>query len=103
HGSIDALGFRVHDLAYLPDVSDMKPEAWRALDNLDCWVLDALRYTPHPTHAHVEKSLGWLAQSGTRRGVLTNMHIDIDHDTIEAETPDNISAAYDGMTITYEI
>jgi phosphoribosyl 1,2-cyclic phosphate phosphodiesterase len=103
HGTIDALGFRVADLAYLPDVSEMKDEAWTALGGLDCWVLDALRYTPHPTHVHVEKALEWLERSGTRRGVLTNMHIDIDHATISAETPDHISAAYDGMTITYDI
>jgi phosphoribosyl 1,2-cyclic phosphate phosphodiesterase len=25
--------------------------------DLDCWVLDALRRTPHPSHAHLEKSL----------------------------------------------
>lgn len=103
HGNIDALGFRVGNLAYLPDVSDMKDDAWSALNDLDCWVLDALRYAPHPTHAHVEKSLEWLARSGTKRGVLTNMHIDIDHTTIEAETPSHISAAYDGMQITYDV
>lgn len=103
HGNIDALGFRVANLAYLPDVSDMKDAAWNALQDLDCWVLDALRYTPHPTHAHVEKSLEWLERSGTKRGVLTNMHIDIDHNTIEAETPAHITAAYDGMQISYDI
>jgi phosphoribosyl 1,2-cyclic phosphate phosphodiesterase len=33
------------------------------LEGLDCWVLDALRRTPHPTHAHLEKSLEWIARA----------------------------------------
>ncbi len=103
HGRIDALGFRIGDLAYLPDVSDIPAPAWTVLQGLDCWVLDALRYTPHPTHAHLELALEWLERSGARRGVLTNMHIDLDHATVEAETPDHVRAAYDGMTIHYEL
>ena len=99
HGSIDALGFRIGDLAYLPDVSHMTEPAWEAVRGLEVWVLDALRYAPHPTHAHVAQSLEWIERAQPKRAVLTNMHIDIDHTAIEAETPDHISAAYDGMTI----
>ena len=99
HGSIDALGFRVGGLAYLPDVSEMTEAAWDAVRDLDVWVLDALRYTPHPTHAHVERSLSWIERARPARAVLTNMHIDIDHGTIEADTPEHVCAAYDGMTI----
>lgn len=103
HGSIDALGFRVGDLCYMPDVAEIYDDAWDHLQDLDCWVLDTLRRTPHPTHAHFEKSLDWIARAAPRRAVLTNMHIDLDHATVEGETPDHISAAYDGMQITYEV
>ena len=103
HGSIDALGFRVADLAYLPDVSAMTDAAWRAVEGLDCWVLDALRRDPHPTHTHLAQSLDWIAQAAPRRAVLTNMHIDLDHATVAAETPDHVTPAHDGMTIAYHI
>lgn len=103
HGSIDALGFRIGDLAYLPDVAEIPDDAWAELQGLDCWILDALRRTPHPTHAHLQKSLEWIDRAAPRRAVLTNMHIDLDYATLEAETPDHITPAYDGMTITYEI
>lgn len=103
HGSIDALGFRVGDLAYLPDVIEIYPEAWATLEGLDCWVLDALRRKPHPTHAHLALALEWIAQAKPRRAVLTNMHLDLDYAELEAETPADITPAYDGMTITYEI
>ncbi|QOL82635.1 MBL fold metallo-hydrolase [Pseudooceanicola spongiae] len=103
HGSIDALGFRVRDLAYLPDVAEMSDEAWEACAGLDCWILDTLRRTPHPTHSHLEQSLQWIERAAPERAVLTNMHIDLDYDTLEAETPAHITPAFDGMQITYEI
>ena len=103
HGSIDALGFRIGDLVYLPDVAEMTEDAWTALAGADCWVLDTLRRTPHPTHSHLEQSLRWIEQAAPRRAVLTNMHIDLDYATLEAETPDHITPAYDGMVLSYQI
>ncbi|WP_370222790.1 MBL fold metallo-hydrolase [Pararhodobacter marinus] len=99
HGSIDALGFRIGGLAYLPDVVRIPEPAWAQLQGLDCWIVDALRYKPHPTHAHVEMTLDWIARAAPRRAVLTNMHVDIDHATIESETPDHVQAAFDGMVL----
>ncbi|PWE30539.1 phosphoribosyl 1,2-cyclic phosphodiesterase [Maritimibacter sp. 55A14] len=103
HGAMDALGFRIADLAYLPDVSAMTEPAWKAVKGLDCWILDALRRTPHPTHVHLDLSLEWIARAAPRRAVLTNMHIDLDYATVDAETPDHITPAHDGMVIEYEI
>jgi len=31
------------------------------------------------------------------------MHIDLDHDTVAAETPEHISPAFDGMVISYDV
>ena len=103
HGNIHSLGFRLGDLAYLPDVSDIPEDAWPMLEGLDCWVLDALRRTPHPSHAHLERSLEWIARAAPRRAVLTNMHIDLDYQTLLAETPAHIAPAFDGMVISYEV
>lgn len=103
HGSIDALGFRIGDLAYLPDVAEIYDPAWEALKDLDCWILDALRRTPHPTHAHLALALEWIERAAPRRAVLTNMHIDLDYAQVDAETPGHVTPAYDGMTITYSI
>lgn len=99
HGGMQSLGFRIGDLAYLPDVSEMTDVAWEAVEGLHTWVLDALRYTPHPTHAHLERSLEWIARAKPQHAVLTNMHIDMDYATVEAETPANVCAAYDGLQI----
>ena len=99
HGRIDALGFRIGGLAYLPDVSEMYDQSWEAVQGLDIWVLDALRREPHPTHIHLEKALDWIAQAAPKRAVLTNMHIDLDYATVDAETPEYITPAFDGMVL----
>ena len=99
HGNIHALGFRIAGLAYLPDVSEIPEPAWAHLQGLEVWVLDALRRKPHPSHAHLARSLDWIAQAGAKTAVLTNMHIDLDHADVEAETPAHIRAAFDGMVI----
>ncbi len=103
HGSIDALGFRIRDLAYLPDVASIPETTWPALEGLDCWILDALRRTPHPTHAHLDLALEWIARAAPRRAILTNMHIDLDYATVEAETPKTVTPAYDGLVVRYAL
>ncbi len=100
HGSIDALGFRVGGLAYLPDVGRMTEAAWDAVDGLDIWVVDALRRRPHPSHSHLAQTLEWIARVAPRRAVLTNMHNDLDYATVAAETPDHVAPAFDGMVLT---
>lgn len=99
HGSIDSLGFRIADVAYLPDVSSMDTAAWQAVEGLEVWILDALRRTPHPTHLTLEQAVDWIARARPRFGVLTNMHIDLDHATVLRETPSNVTPAHDGMVI----
>jgi phosphoribosyl 1,2-cyclic phosphate phosphodiesterase len=99
HGGTEALGFRINDLAYLPDVSEIPEAAWPALAGLDTWILDALRYRPHPTHAHLARSLEWIARAQPRAAVLTNMHNDLDYATVAAETPEHVTPAYDGLVL----
>ncbi len=99
HGTTDALGFRIGPLAYLPDAKEMTDAAWSALEGVDTWVVDALRYAPHPTHTHVAQTLAWIARAAPRRAVLTNLHTDLDHGRLTAETPPHVDVAYDGMVI----
>ena len=87
-------------MAYLPDVADIYERAWDSLKGLDIWIIDALRRTPHPTHAHLERALEWIDRAAPKRAVLTNMHIDLDYETVLAETPDHVEPAYDGLRLT---
>lgn len=103
HGAIRSLGFRFGPLAYSSDLVDLPDESFSLIDGVECWIVDALRYTPHPTHAHVERSLEWIARVNPKQGVLTNLHVDLDYRRLKAELPKNVEPAFDGMTIQFEI
>ena len=98
-GSGRAPGFRFNGLAYASDVSAMPDESLAALEGLDVLILDALRYTPHPTHFSVAEALALIARVKPRRAVLTNLHTDIDYARLAAEAPPGVVPAYDGMRI----
>lgn len=103
HGTMPALGFRIGPLVYTPDISEMSDAAWAALKGAECWLVDALRYQPHPTHANLETALSWIARAAPPRAYLTNMHVDLDYATVEAETPANVHPAHDGLVIEYKL
>lgn len=99
HGRIDALGFRMGDVAYLPDAVEIPAPEWAKLAHLDLWIVDALRRDPHPTHSHLSQTLDWIAQAAPKRAILTNMHNDLDYQTLLGELPDGVVPAYDMMTV----
>lgn len=100
HGEIGATGFRIGDLAYTPDISDVPQESLAALDNLDVWIIDGLRYAPHPSHFNVEIALDWVRRKRPRRAILTNLSADVDYDEVRRRLPDHVVPAFDGMTVT---
>lgn len=99
HGEIRSLGLRFGPIAYSSDVNGLSDEAFAALEGVKCWILDALRYTPHPTHANVDTALAWIGRVKPRRAVLTNLHLDLDYETLKRTLPDNVEPAYDGLVI----
>ena len=99
HGEIHALGFRFGGLAYTPDLNGV-PEASRPwLEGLDVWIVDALRYAPHPSHWSLDEALAGIEQMRPRRAVVTNLHIDLDYEALRRRLPSNVEPAYDGMRI----
>jgi phosphoribosyl 1,2-cyclic phosphate phosphodiesterase len=73
------------------------------LGGLDIWIVDALRMTPHPTHAHLALTLEWIERFRPKRAILTNMHIDMDYATLARTLPAGVEPGYDGQSFTLEI
>ncbi|WP_350333991.1 MBL fold metallo-hydrolase [Coralliovum pocilloporae] len=99
HGSIMSLGFRFGDLAYSSDISDLPETSFDAVSNLNTWIVDALRDTPHPSHFSADEAVEWAKRFRPSHTVLTHMHIDLDYATLQARLPDTIEPAYDGMVL----
>jgi phosphoribosyl 1,2-cyclic phosphate phosphodiesterase len=99
HGDINALGFRFGGLAYTPDVKRI-PEASRPfLEGLEVWIIDALRYRPHPSHFSLDDALKEIEATRPRRAILTNLHTDLDYETLRRRLPAYVIPAYDGMRV----
>ena len=103
HGRIRSLGFRFGPVAYMPDVDGLDDAAFAALEGAECWIVDALRYKPHPSHAHLDRTLEWIARAKPKRAILTNMHVDLDFEMLKRELPPGVEPAYDGMTLTFRL
>ena len=99
HGYIESLGFRFGPLAYAADVVALPEESFEILGGVEFWIVDALGYRPHPTHAHLDLTLQWLKRVKPKRGILTNLHIPMDYQTLKNQLPPGIEPAYDGMVI----
>lgn len=99
HGRIRSLGYRFGGIAYTPDVNGLDENAVAALQGLDYWIVDALRRTPHPSHFNLARTLEWIERLKPRRAILTNMHIDMDYQTLRRELPPGVEPAYDGMVL----
>jgi phosphoribosyl 1,2-cyclic phosphate phosphodiesterase len=97
HGAGDTLGFRFGDLAYSCDVNHVPDESLPALEDLDIWILDALRYKPHPSHFSLDEALAWIERVRPRRAILTNLHTDLDYETLRRSLPPSVEPAFDGM------
>lgn len=102
HGSGSTLGFRFGGIAYSPDVSDLPEETLPLLADLDVWIVDALRYSTHPSHFSVDEALHWIARIKPKRAVLTHMHVDLDYEALARSLPEGVEPAYDGMVLTTE-
>jgi phosphoribosyl 1,2-cyclic phosphate phosphodiesterase len=103
HGPIRSVGYRLGDIAYSSDVSDIPEESFEALSGLKLWIVDALRHKPHPTHSHLEKTLEWIARVKPDHAVLTNLHQDLDYDALKSILPKNVEPAFDQLTVAIEL
>jgi phosphoribosyl 1,2-cyclic phosphate phosphodiesterase len=103
HGPVRSAGFRFGDVAYSSDVVELDDAAFDALQGLEVWIVDALRWRPHPTHAHVERALEWIARARPKRAILTNLHIDLDYRALAERLPPNVEPAYDGLRFDHLI
>lgn len=101
HGEINALGLRIGDVAYTPDLNRIPEASMHFLHDLDLWIIDALRYTRHPSHFSVAEALERIEALKPRRAVLTNLHSDLDYATLRSQLPPNIEPAYDGMQLSF--
>jgi phosphoribosyl 1,2-cyclic phosphate phosphodiesterase len=103
HGNIDSIGYRVEAgdkaIAYSTDIKLLPPESEASVEGLNLWVVDALRRKPHPTHSHLDATLGWIARAKPQRAVLTHMDQSMDYSALCHTLPLGVEPGYDGQIV----
>jgi phosphoribosyl 1,2-cyclic phosphate phosphodiesterase len=99
HGQIRSVGYRLGPVAYSSDVVGLPEKSFAMLKGVKLWIVDALRFRAHPTHANVKTALSWIKRVKPERAILTNLHMDLDYRELARSLPDGVEPAYDGMSI----
>jgi phosphoribosyl 1,2-cyclic phosphate phosphodiesterase len=103
HGTLSITGYRFGDAAYLTDVSTIPESSFRLLEGLDTLIVSALRHTPHPSHATVDQAVRWANRIGARQTFFTHISHELGHQQTNANLPEGIALAHDGLTIPFAI
>lgn len=103
HGPITSVGVRFDErgksLAYAIDFHDMTAKMAGIYEGASVWIADALRRTPHPTHAHLDATVGWARELRVGQLYLTHMDNSMDWAQLARELPDWAAPAFDGQEI----
>ncbi len=99
HGRLPVIAYRFNDFAYATDLSEIPPATIEALQGLDVFVLDCLRFTEHPTHLWLDKALGYIEKIKPRRAFFTHMAHDVMHARDAVKLPPGVEWAYDGLVV----
>lgn len=99
HGIATSLGFRFGPFAYANDCVSLSDEALETMAGVEVLVVDAMRYRPHPTHAHLDRALEWITRIAPKRAFLTNLHVDMDYAEVDRLTPPHVQPCHDGLVI----
>ena len=91
--------FRFGPVAYSTDVVELDERAFNTLEGIEVWIVDCLREERHPTHAHFDRTMEWVARVRPRRAVLTHMNHTLDYDALAARCPPGVEPGYDGLVI----
>ena len=101
HGGAPCSGVRIGPIVYTPDVSGLNNDAKQSIAQCGVWIVDALRETPHPSHAHLALTLNWIEELSPKHAILTNLHVDMDYQALLTQLSDRIRPAFDGLSFVY--
>jgi phosphoribosyl 1,2-cyclic phosphate phosphodiesterase len=86
-------------IGYSTDTDRLTDDMASLFANLDLWIVDGLREKPHPSHAHLDETLGWIAQLQPKRAIITHMDQSLDYATLAARLPEGVEPGHDNLVI----
>ena len=99
HGKTNSIAYIFEKTAYISDSDDLSIIKNRKLKNLKYLIIDCLKYKRHPSHFNLQESMFIHYKLKPKKTILTNLHHDIDYDTLSKILPKDIVPAYDGLKL----
>ena len=99
HGKSHILGFRIGNLAYMTDVSEIPESSFALLQNLDILLLDCLRELTHPTHINIEQSLAYISRIKARQSYMIHMTHELEYTFLMKKLPKGVFVGFDGLKL----
>ncbi|RXG32689.1 phosphoribosyl 1,2-cyclic phosphate phosphodiesterase [Leeuwenhoekiella marinoflava DSM 3653] len=100
HGNLQVFGYRFGNFAYLTDVKTISESEKAKLNDLDVLVVNALREEPHYSHFNLKEALAFVEEIQPKQTYFTHIsHLLGFHAEVEANLPENIHLAYDGLQL----
>lgn len=99
HYRLPVLGFRIGDMAYITDANYISEEEKEKLFGVKYFIINALRREKHVSHFTLSEALELIKEISPKRAYLTHIsHLMGLQKQLEIELPNNVMAAYDGLS-----
>lgn len=99
HGRSTTYGYRIGNMAYITDVSEIPESSLELLQGLDALLLDCLRYKPHHTHINLEQSLTYASLIAAKDTYLIHMTHEMEYESLSSQLPTSLHVGYDGLRL----
>lgn len=100
HGKLPILGYRIGDVAYLTDMTELFESSLPLLEGIKLLIIGALRHKPHLTHQTIEHAMDFSRSLGSIPTYFIHMSHEAGlHAIEEAKLPEGFHYAYDGLVI----
>ncbi len=101
HGMIKATGYIFNNVAYISDCNKIPNSSLKNLYKLNFLIIDCLKMEKHPSHFCYQEVLDLVKLIKPKKTILTNLHTDLDYNSLNKRLPKNIVAAYDGINFSF--
>ena len=102
HGKLPILGYRMGNLAYLTDITELPAASEALIQDIPLLVVNALRHTPHHSHQTLSQAIALSRRVRAKRTYFIHMSHQIGlHQEVEQTLPENMHLAYDGLEVEF--
>ena len=100
HHKMEVYGFRFNDFTYITDANRIDEDQKKKIIGSKVLVLNALRREPHISHYTLNEAIHLAEELQIPEVYFTHISHQLGlHEDVEAEMPDHIHLAYDGLEI----